>query len=62
MTLPDGYSDVPPGKIAAVVTHLEMTGPGPFTSRYRDTGGNGPGSPITGRGLVPRPVYPHRGG
>ena len=24
MTLPDGYSDVPPGKIAAVVTHLEM--------------------------------------
>ena len=22
--LPDGYSDVPPGKIAAVVTHLEM--------------------------------------
>jgi len=25
MTLPDGYSDVPPGKIAAVVTHLEMT-------------------------------------
>lgn len=24
MTLPDGYSDVPAGKIAAVVTHLEM--------------------------------------
>lgn len=24
MTLPDGYIDVPPGKIAAVVTHLEM--------------------------------------
>ncbi len=24
MILPDGYSDVPPGKIAAVVTHLEM--------------------------------------
>jgi GNAT superfamily N-acetyltransferase len=23
--LPDGYSDVPPGKIAAIVTHLEMT-------------------------------------
>jgi hypothetical protein len=23
--LPDGYSDVPAGKIAAVVTHLEMT-------------------------------------
>ncbi|MCK1357905.1 GNAT family N-acetyltransferase [Bradyrhizobium sp. 199] len=27
MILPDGYSDVPPGKIAAVVTHLEMTAP-----------------------------------
>jgi len=27
MTLPDGYSDVPPGKIAAVVTHLEMRAP-----------------------------------
>lgn len=27
MTLPDGYSDVPSGKIAAVVTHLEMTTP-----------------------------------
>ncbi len=25
MTLPDGYSDIPGGKIAAVVTHLEMT-------------------------------------
>jgi len=25
MILPDGYSDVPNGKIAAVVTHLEMT-------------------------------------
>ncbi len=25
MDLPDGYSDVPAGKIAAVVTHLEMT-------------------------------------
>jgi GNAT superfamily N-acetyltransferase len=25
MTFPDGYSDVPAGKIAAVVTHLEMT-------------------------------------
>jgi GNAT superfamily N-acetyltransferase len=25
MTLPDGYSDVPRGKIAAVVTYLEMT-------------------------------------
>ena len=27
MILPDGYSDVPAGKIAAVVTHLEMTEP-----------------------------------
>ena len=25
MTLPDGYSDVPAGKIACVVTHLQMT-------------------------------------
>ncbi|WP_322518377.1 GNAT family N-acetyltransferase [Rhodopseudomonas palustris] len=25
MMLPDGYSDVPAGKIAAVVTHLQMT-------------------------------------
>jgi GNAT superfamily N-acetyltransferase len=25
MILPDGYSDVPAGKIAAVVTHLDMT-------------------------------------
>jgi hypothetical protein len=25
MLLPDGHSDVPAGKIAAVVTHLEMT-------------------------------------
>ena len=25
MTFPDGYSDVPDGKIAAIVTHLEMT-------------------------------------
>src|SRR5690242_21718249 len=25
MILPDGYSDIPDGKIAAVVTHLEMT-------------------------------------
>jgi GNAT superfamily N-acetyltransferase len=25
LILPDGYSDVPAGKIAAVVTHLEMT-------------------------------------
>ena len=27
MLLPDGYSDIPAGKIAAVVTHLEMLAP-----------------------------------
>ncbi|MCA1431946.1 GNAT family N-acetyltransferase [Bradyrhizobium sp. BRP20] len=27
MIVPDGYSDVPNGKIAAIVTHLEMTAP-----------------------------------
>jgi GNAT superfamily N-acetyltransferase len=27
--LPDGFTDVPPGKIAAVVTHLEMMRPPP---------------------------------
>ena len=26
MILPDGYFDVPAGKVAAIVTHLEMTG------------------------------------
>jgi GNAT superfamily N-acetyltransferase len=42
MILPDGYSDVPAGKIAAVVTHLEMTErpalppapPAPWTLRH----------------------------
>jgi GNAT superfamily N-acetyltransferase len=29
MILPDGYSDIPTGKIAAVVTHLEMMAPPP---------------------------------
>ena len=45
MILPDGYSDVPAGKIAAVVTHLEMTErpalppdpPGAWTLRTRRT-------------------------
>ena len=32
MILPDGYCDIPAGKIAAVVTHLEMTTP-PAPSR-----------------------------
>ena len=27
MIIPDGYSDIPAGKIPAVVTHLEMTAP-----------------------------------
>jgi GNAT superfamily N-acetyltransferase len=47
MTLPDGYSDVPAGKIAAVVTHLEMTErpalrpdpPGAWTLRRVETPG-----------------------
>ena len=29
MIIPDGYSDIPAGKIAAVVTHLEMTARAP---------------------------------
>ena len=37
MILPDGYSDVPAGKIAAVVTHLEMTAP---PARRADPPGN----------------------
>ena len=47
MTLPDGYSDVAAGKIAAVVTHLEMTErlvlppdpPGAWTLRKVDNPG-----------------------
>ncbi|WP_375306979.1 GNAT family N-acetyltransferase [Bradyrhizobium sp. A11] len=35
--IPDGYSDVPNGKIAAVVTHLEMTAP---PARRDDPPGN----------------------
>jgi len=45
MILPDGYSDIPTGKIAAVVTHLEMTArasrrddpPGSWSLRKVDT-------------------------
>jgi hypothetical protein len=45
MTLPEGYSDIPAGKIAAVVTHLEMTArpplrpdpPGAWTVRRAET-------------------------
>ena len=45
MILPDGYSDIPAGKIAAVVTHLEMTArpaprpdpPGAWTLRRVET-------------------------
>ena len=44
MILPDGYSDILAGKIAAIVTHLEMTArppqrddpPGPWTLRKID--------------------------
>jgi GNAT superfamily N-acetyltransferase len=47
MALPDGYSDIPAGKIAAVVTHLEMTErpvltddpPGKWTLRRVETPG-----------------------
>jgi GNAT superfamily N-acetyltransferase len=47
MILPGGYSDVPAGKIAAVVTHLEMTArpalrsdpPGPWALRRVETPG-----------------------
>ena len=47
MILPDGYSDIPAGKIAAVVTHLEMTArpalrpdpPGAWTLRKVETPG-----------------------
>ena len=47
MILPDGHSDVPAGKIAAVVTHLEMTArpglqpdpPGVWTLRQVETPG-----------------------
>ncbi|MCP3385902.1 MULTISPECIES: GNAT family N-acetyltransferase [unclassified Bradyrhizobium] len=44
MIIPDGYSDIPAGKIAAIVTHLEMTArpahrdelPGTWTLRKAD--------------------------
>src|SRR4030095_1190245 len=37
MILPDGYSDVPDGKLAAIVTHLEMTArPAPRPDPPRD--------------------------
>ncbi len=47
MSLPDSYSDVPAGRIAAVVTHLEMTArpalrsdpPGPWTLRRVESPG-----------------------
>ena len=38
MILPDGYSDVPAGKIAAVVTHLEMTARAAFLAIPRARG------------------------
>ncbi|MGY3078952.1 hypothetical protein ACVWZZ_005360 [Bradyrhizobium sp. LM6.10] len=36
MILPDGYSDVPNGKMAAVVTHLEMTAPARASLQVHD--------------------------
>jgi GNAT superfamily N-acetyltransferase len=47
MTLPDGYSDVPQGKIAAVVTHLEMVS--------RPLARPAPNFPGAGIRQVPRP-------
>jgi len=47
MTLPDGYTDVPAGKIAAVVTHLRMMAP----PARRGGGGSGNWSVR----LVPQP-------
>ena len=47
MTLPDGYADVPAGKIAAVVTHLRMMAP----PARRGGGGSGDWSVR----LVPEP-------
>ena len=58
MILPDGYSDVPAGKIAGVVTHLEMTErpalppipPGAWTLRQR----RAPRPRLVSRSLSPR--------
>lgn len=36
MLLPDGYHDLPPGKLAAVVTFLEMRGPAPARTTADD--------------------------
>lgn len=52
MIVPDGYSDVPAGKIAAVVTMLEMTAPPPGT---RDAARQAPPDPAWDLRLVPRP-------
>ena len=30
MLIPDGYHDIPPGKVAMIVTHLEMHSPAPI--------------------------------
>lgn len=44
MSLPDGYTDLPPGKIAAIVTSLEMTARPPARPE------------VAGRGWTVRPV------
>ncbi len=36
--LPDGYIDLPPGKLASVVTYLEMTAPPPAMSTTESNG------------------------
>lgn len=43
MILTDGYADVPPGKIAAVVTSLEMLTPAPARLEVGNGGGNAGG-------------------
>ena len=37
MMIPDGYTSLPPGKIASVVTYLEMLSPPPAQSADRNT-------------------------
>lgn len=49
MLLPDGYHDLPRGKLAAVVTYLELRAPSPPASRVQvgDATGRGPAVPDT---------------
>ncbi len=61
MILPDGYSDVPAGKIAAVVTHLEMTERPAIAVRSRGRVDAAPGRSARAR-LVSRSLSPRRRG